>query len=78
LFNVTKIEKDKHKFKVPSLRNIAQTGPYFHDGSVATLREAVVKMDKYQVGKKLSDNDVDALVALLGSLTGEYKGKPVE
>jgi cytochrome c peroxidase len=58
-------------FKVPSLRNIEKTGPYYHDGSVATLEDAVKKMADYQLGKKLADPDVQAIVAWLKTLTGE-------
>ncbi len=68
---VTKSEADKHVFKVPSLQNIARTGPYFHDGSVATLDEAVVKMAKHQLGKDLSPQDVSSIVLFLNTLTGE-------
>lgn len=64
-----------HEFKVPSLRNVARTAPYFHDGSVDSLRQAVVIMAKYQLGRPVPDDDIDALVAFLESLTGEYKGK---
>lgn len=75
LFNQTGDEKDKFKFKVPSLRNVAVTGPYFHDGSVKTLEEAVLLMGKYQLGKKLSTEEVEMILAFLKTLTGEYKGK---
>ena len=70
-FNVTGIETDKHMFRVPSLRNVALTSPYFHDGTVKTLKEAVQKMGKYQLGRELSDADTNDLVAFLKSLTGE-------
>jgi len=70
-FGVTKKEQDKMFFKVPSLRNIAKTGPYFHDSSAKTLTEAVKKMAHHQLGRKLSDTDVTAIVAFLNSLTGE-------
>jgi len=56
---------------VPSLRNVAMTGPYFHDGSVATLEEAVRMMGRYQVGMPLTDAEVTSIVAWLGSLTGD-------
>jgi cytochrome c peroxidase len=69
-FEVTKNEADKKFFKVPSLRNVAKTGPYFHDGSVKTLEEAVSKMAEYQLGKNLSQDEVASLVAFLNSLTG--------
>lgn len=68
-FAVTKDETDKFKFKVPSLRNIAQTAPYFHDGAVATLPEAVKKMAAHQLGKDLTDAQVASIVTFLNALT---------
>ena len=76
-FNVTKQEKDLHFFKVPVLRNIELTYPYFHDGSVANLAEAVKIMGQVQVGKNFSDAETAKIVAFLMTLTGEYKGKPL-
>lgn len=70
-FEVTKNEADKLVFKVPSLRNVEKTAPYFHDGSVATLPEAVKLMAKHQLGKELSDADTASIIAFLGTLTGE-------
>ncbi len=75
LFNQTGEEKDKFKFKVPSLRNIAVTAPYLHDGSVKTLEEAIELMGKYQLGKKISKEEVFLILNFLKTLTGEYKGK---
>ena len=69
-FDVTKNPADMYVFKVPSLRNVAMTPPYFHDGSVATLPEAVRIMGQVQLGKTLSDADVHDIVAFLRSLTG--------
>ncbi len=66
---VTKQASDRHVFKVPSLRNIEKTGPYLHDGSVATLEQAVKLMGTYQLGKELSDADTAAIVTFLKSLT---------
>lgn len=77
-YNVTGREEDRHVFKVPSLRNVALTAPYFHDASASTLEAAVVVMARHQLGRELSDDDVDALVAFLRSLTGTYRGKPLE
>jgi cytochrome c peroxidase len=74
-FNQTKDEKDRHAFKVPTLRNVALTFPYFHDGSKKTLREAVDAMAVYQVGEPLAETDAQAVVKFLETLTGEYKGK---
>jgi cytochrome c peroxidase len=72
---VTKNDSDKLVFKVPSLRNIEKTGPYFHNGKVATLDEAVRQMTDYQLGKQLSEAEVRSVVTWLKSLTGEI---PVE
>jgi cytochrome c peroxidase len=74
-FNQTKNEKDRHAFKVPTLRNVARTFPYFHDGSKKTLREAVDAMATYELGAPLADKDAQDLVKFLETLTGEYKGK---
>jgi len=70
-FEVTKLEKDKYVFKSPSLRNIEKTYPYFHDGSITDLREAVSIMAKIQLNKKLTEKEIDSLVLFLSSLTGE-------
>ena len=70
-FEVTKNEGDKYMFKVPSLRNVAETHPYFHDGSVADLGEAVKIMAKVNLNKDLTSTEVSDIVAFLGSLTGE-------
>jgi cytochrome c peroxidase len=77
-YNVTGRAEDKHVFKVPSLRNIALTAPYFHDGSVGSLAEAVIIMGRYQLGRELAEPDVQALVAFLQSLTGEWQGVPLK
>ncbi|PTN12363.1 cytochrome-c peroxidase [Nitrosomonas aestuarii] len=68
-FEVTHIESDKKKFKVPSLRNITKTGPYFHDGSVETLDEAIRLMAKHQLGKDVDAAFIEDIKAFLGSLT---------
>jgi len=60
-----------HKFKVPGLRNVALTAPYFHDGSMATMEDAVKAMAKFELGKELSDADVNSIVAFMKTLTGE-------
>jgi len=70
-YNVTKDPKDMHKFKTPLLRNIALTAPYFHDGSATTLKDAVKAMLKYQVGKTLSDAEVEKIVSFLEAQTGK-------
>lgn len=74
-YNVTKQESDRHAFKVPTLRNIARTAPYFHDGSKKTLKDAVEAMATYQLGTALPEMDVDDVVKFLETLTGEYKGQ---
>lgn len=76
-FNVTGRSRDRHVFKVPSLRNVALTAPYFHDGSAKTLDEAVVVMAKYQLGRRISDTDLTRIVAFLQTLTGEFRGQPL-
>ena len=70
-FDVTKNDADLYVFKVPILRNVTRTAPYFHDGSVATLPEAVRIMAKVQLGKTLTETQVRQLVAFLDSLTGK-------
>ncbi|MHB8797091.1 MAG: cytochrome-c peroxidase [Thermoanaerobaculia bacterium] len=67
-FAVTKNEEDRKKFKVPSLRNAVTTGPWFHDGSVDRLDEAVRKMAWHQLGKELTDDEISSIVAFLGAL----------
>src|ERR1035437_1413430 len=67
---ITKQESDKDFFKVPSLRNVAKTFPYFHDGSVSDLKEAVLIMGKAQLNKDLTEAQVKEIVAFLNSLTG--------
>jgi cytochrome c peroxidase len=70
-YEQTKNEADKFVFKVPSLRNVAKTGPYFHDGSVKTLPEAVSLMAEYQLGKQLTAQQVSDIVTFLNSLTAK-------
>jgi cytochrome c peroxidase len=70
-YSVTKLEQDKHVFRVPSLRNVDLTAPYFHDGSAASLPDAVKVMAKYQLGRRLQKEDVDRIVDFLKTLTGE-------
>ncbi|MBF5007588.1 cytochrome-c peroxidase [Diaphorobacter sp. NR2-3-3-1] len=76
-FNVTKKESDKYSFKVPSLRNVALTAPYFHDGSAKTLGDAVDVMFQYQLGRQASAEDKKLIVKFLHTLTGELDGKPL-
>jgi cytochrome c peroxidase len=73
-FTLTGIPADKGVFRVPSLRNVGVTAPYFHDGRVASLPLAVSIMGRIQLGRSLAPRDIDALVAFLNTLTGEYNG----
>lgn len=70
-YQVTRLETDRMAFKVPSLRNVAMTGPYFHDGSVPDLSTAVRMMARYQLGEELTPTSVAELVAWLQALTGK-------
>lgn len=63
--------------RVPSLRNVAVTPPYFHDGSAATLPQAVKTMGFAQLDRVLTDEQTKAIVAFLNTLTGNYRGRPV-
>lgn len=74
---LTKDEEDRNVFKVPSLRNVAVTAPYFHDGSAKTLEEAVDIMFKYQLGRVPSAEDKTLIIKFLKTLTGEWAGKPL-
>jgi cytochrome c peroxidase len=76
-YSVTKIAEQMHEFKVPSLRNVDRTAPYFHDGSASTLSAAVIIMAKYQLGLDMPAEDVSKIVAFLKTLTGEYEGRPL-
>ncbi len=77
-YNITGEERDRFVFRVPSLRNVALTAPYFHDGSAKTLSNAVRVMAQYQLGRTVSDEDVSKIVAFLGTLTGEIPMQPTE
>ncbi|MDB5979533.1 MAG: putative cytochrome peroxidase precursor [Pseudomonas sp.] len=76
-FRVTGKEEDRNVFRVPSLRNVALTAPYFHDGSAKTLDEAVDVMFTYQLGRTPSALDKSLIVEFLKTLTGELAGKPL-
>lgn len=76
-YTITKKESDKHVFKVPSLRNVALTAPYFHDGSAKRLEDAVDVMFKYQLGRTAPKEDKDLIIKFLHTLTGELEGKPL-
>ncbi|MEQ1815329.1 MAG: cytochrome c peroxidase [Nitrosomonas sp.] len=72
-FEITGLEIDKKVFKVPSLRNITKTAPYFHDGSVATLDEAIEEMAEHQLGREVGPGFITDVKAFLGSLTSKGK-----
>jgi cytochrome c peroxidase len=76
-YAITHIQENLHEFRVPSLRNVAVSAPYFHNGSVNTLDEAVAVMGKYQLGLDLPREDIARITAFLKTLTGEYNGKPL-
>ncbi len=71
-YEATKDKSDMHMWRVPTLRNVALTAPYFHNGSVNTLPEAVRVMSKTQLDRTLNDKQVEKIVAFLESLTGEF------
>jgi len=68
---VTGEDSDMHVFKVPSLRNVAVTGPYLHDGSIPTMESMVQLMVRHELGKQLTSDEIDTMVIFLRSLTGE-------
>jgi len=74
-YKETQLERDRHRFKVPGLRNVEHTWPYYHDGTRETLEEAVRDMGIYQSGVELTSSEVDQITAFLKTLTGEYQGK---
>jgi len=77
-YNVTGIEENRYEFRVPSLRNVALTAPYFHDASARTLEQAVSIMGKYQLGVTLTKAEVSRIVKFLTTLTGIYPGEQAE
>lgn len=76
-FKETQVERDRHRFKVPGLRNIEHTWPYYHDGTRETLEDAVRDMGLYQSGVELTESEVNQITMFLKTLTGEYQGVPV-
>lgn len=70
-YEATKQDSDKYFFKTSSLRNITETGPYLHDGSVKTLADMVKMMASHQLGKELSEDEVASIITFLGALKGE-------
>ena len=76
-FKETQQERDRHRFKVPGLRNVEHTWPYYHDGTRVTLEDAVRDMGLYQSGVELTEDQVNKITSFLKTLTGEYNGVPV-
>ena len=76
-YKETQNERDRHRFKVPGLRNVEHTWPYYHDGTRETLEAAVRDMGIYQSGVELTAAETDQITAFLKTLTGEYQGKPI-
>jgi cytochrome c peroxidase len=74
----TSDEADREVFRVPSLRNVAITAPYFHDGRAPTLPLAVATMAQVQLGRRVADQDVQSIVAFLKTLTGRYQGRELQ
>lgn len=74
-FKQTQQERDRHRFKVPGLRNVELTWPYYHDGTRVTLEDAVRDMGRYQSDVDMSAKEINDVVAFLRTLTGEFEGK---
>jgi cytochrome c peroxidase len=72
---VTGRPSDRHVFRVPSLRNVAVTAPYFHNGGATTLPEAIGTMARSQLGRSLEPSDVELITQFLATLTGTYRGR---
>ena len=71
----TRVERDRYRFKTPTLRNVALTYPYYHDGSVPTLDQAIDMMARYQVGRTMPPEERKKVEAFLEAQTGQYRGK---
>jgi len=76
-YRVTGVPRDRGVFRVPSLRNVAVTAPYFHDGRVSSLELAVDTMARVQLGRTLPPEEIDLIVQFLHTLTGRYRGRLV-
>jgi cytochrome c peroxidase len=76
-FTVTGEPDDRFVFRVPSLRNVAVTAPYFHDGRAETLEQAILEMARSQLGRELTGRETDLIAGFLRTLTGEYRGRPL-
>jgi cytochrome c peroxidase len=72
-YNVTGDEEDRHLFKVPGLRMAIHTPPYFHDGSARNLTEAIATMAKYQLGRSISEEETQLIIAFLATLVGDFQ-----
>ena len=77
-YAVTKKESDRHKVKTPTLRNVMLTYPYMHDGTVASVEDAIRIMHEFQIGKEINDVEVEKIVVFLRTLNGEYNGKMLQ
>lgn len=73
----TGVERDRYRFRTPGLRNIELTYPYYHDGSIVTLEDAIRSMGLYQVGVSIPENDVRTISSFMKALNGEFEGKPL-
>jgi cytochrome c peroxidase len=76
-FTITGKADDRFVFRIPSLRNVALTAPYFHDGRAETLEQAIEEMARSQLGRVLTEQEVGLIAGFLGTLTGEYRDRPV-
>jgi cytochrome c peroxidase len=76
-FTATGKAEDRFVFRVPSLRNVAVTAPYFHDGRAQTLEQAIAEMARSQLGRVLNEREIGLIAGFLRTLTGEYRGRPL-
>ena len=76
-FTITGKANDRFVFRVPSLRNVAVTAPYFHDGRAQTLEQAIAEMARSQLGRVLTEREIGLIAGFLRTLTGEYRGRPL-
>ena len=76
-FTITGKADDRFVFRVPSLRNVAVTAPYFHDGRAQTLEQAIEEMARSQLGRVLTGREIELIAGFLRTLTGEYRGRPL-
>lgn len=77
-YSITGEESDRYVFRVPSLRNVAATAPYLHDGRAETLTDAIEIMVKYQLGRPIPEAQVELIAQFLQTLTGEYRDVPID